>query len=662
MGDRYELRIQLHNVRHVEVSRPDVIVRVLQTHRGGVEYGVCGSTEAVTSENPSFKRGVAVTSTFGANVRLRFEALEVDMQSSRIQCALGHFVCGLDQVLFAPGRVLTGQLSKCGGAGTRITVTALRLGAQDRSLIIKMSGENLDKKDINGKSDPYVVVSTFQRLNANNYDPNKLVTVFRTEVRYATLNPVWSLQCVDEHLVMNNGSPDPDMPLLFQCYDYDLAGEHDLIGEVQTSVGALLSAPGGELPIELINTTKRRQIKKYTNSGVIKVKACIAPKPRFMDYISTGFRMRLLFAMDFTLYGNEAWEERSSLHYLPLNVALRPGAHVNAYLRLLREVGYALGPYIGGPIVARGFGGRLPPKMNASRNFSLRLDGSDTFDSVEAVEQAYLDSVPKMKFAPEQPKLEELLSYYKTLIESERPAHGGPGLYYVIVVMVSGNVQDLEKVKKLLIDMSTLSVSVVFVSTSKASQRLDVLDGDNVMLHVGNKFAERDIVQSVDGHAHRQDYGVDAIARAVLAEIPNQFVQYMLMKHAQPVLTPEYLQLTSRFEPLLVDPAIRKLFPKDEYETAKYSTEDDEYVVKPKSAVPPPAAAAAAPQARPSTPSMVPAPVASPVAVASSPGATAAAASPFPGTGRLVPMQVYAYYPEGSPVPSGFWIPAPAHP
>jgi hypothetical protein len=72
----------------------------------------------------------------------------------------------------------------------------------------------LNPSFFSGKSDPYLTIS---RKNAD----GSWTVVHRTEVIFKTLDPVW-LPFELPLAKLNNG--DGDMPLLFQCYDWDKVG------------------------------------------------------------------------------------------------------------------------------------------------------------------------------------------------------------------------------------------------------------------------------------------------------------------------------------------------------------------------------------------------------------------------------------------------------
>eukprot|EP01066_Platyproteum_vivax_P011582 Platyproteum_vivax@DN5255_c0_g1_i1.p1 len=79
-----------------------------------------------------------------------------------------------------------------------------------------VNGCNLDPKDLDGKSDPFIKV----------YYKN--VMVYKTKVQSATLNPVWNETFVVEF-------DDLTMPIRFDVWDDDMIGRSDYMGRVDVS-------------------------------------------------------------------------------------------------------------------------------------------------------------------------------------------------------------------------------------------------------------------------------------------------------------------------------------------------------------------------------------------------------------------------------------------
>lgn len=95
----------------------------------------------------------------------------------------------------------------------------------------------------------------------------------------------WALVYKSEH-IKNNQSPkwapmqktvtevcngDYDRELKVEVLDYDSDGGHDLIGDFRTSLRSLSAGVKNQTEYEVINTTKKKDKRKYQNSGVVSV-------------------------------------------------------------------------------------------------------------------------------------------------------------------------------------------------------------------------------------------------------------------------------------------------------------------------------------------------------------------------------------------------------
>ena len=87
-------------------------------------------------------------------------------------------------------------------------------------------GNDLDKKDFMGKSDPFLI---FYRCN----DASTYLPVHKTEVIKKTLNPVWKPIVIPARILCGG---DHNRSIKIECYDWDSDGGHDLIGECYTNL------------------------------------------------------------------------------------------------------------------------------------------------------------------------------------------------------------------------------------------------------------------------------------------------------------------------------------------------------------------------------------------------------------------------------------------
>ena len=104
-------------------------------------------------------------------------------------------------------------------------------------------------------------------------------------------------------------------------------------------------------------------------------------------------------------------------------------------------------------------------------------------------------------------------------------------LYHVVIVITDGNCHDMEETTRLLVSLSGMPFSAVVIGVGDSDfEQMEILDADGEVLQdrEGRK-AIRDIVQLVQ-YGDFADLGQRELALEVLGELPDQFVDYIVMK------------------------------------------------------------------------------------------------------------------------------------
>ena len=108
-------------------------------------------------------------------------------------------------------------------------------------------------------------------------------------------------------------------------------------------------------------------------------------------------------------------------------------------------------------------------------------------------------------------------------------------LYDVVIIITDGECHDMEETSRLLVSLSGMPFSAVVIGVGDGDfEKMEVLDADGEVLtdKEGNE-AIRDIVQLVQ-YDDFKDLGQRELALEVLGELPDQFVDYMVMKENEP--------------------------------------------------------------------------------------------------------------------------------
>lgn len=367
----------------------------------------------------------------------------------------------------------------------------------------------MDKKDLFGKSDPFYTIS---RPNSD----GTYTLVHKSEIIKKELNPDWARGLLPLGPLCNG---DMNQPLLFEVYDWDSNGSHDLIGQFSVSVAELMKADGGA-SFQIINPKKKGN-KGYQTSGSFVVKSCALERLyTFLDYIQCGTNINLVVAIDWTGSNGDPVNP-SSLHYRNPNA-------FNEYQSAIMSVGSILEPYDPDRLFpVYGFGGKLP---NGTVSHCFALNGNAERPEVAGV-AGILDSygvalANVALWGPTNfsPIINEVAGQIRRQMSL---ANGTATAYTVLLILTDGAITDQSDTIAAIVASSGLPISIVVVGLGTADfTSMEVLDGDKVPLKANGRSAERDIVQFVP---FREFLGPNAykLAHTVLAEVPAQFMAAM---------------------------------------------------------------------------------------------------------------------------------------
>lgn len=101
-------------------------------------------------------------------------------------------------------------------------------------------------------------------------------------------------------------------------------------------------------------------------------------------------------------------------------------------------------------------------------------------------------------------------------------------LYHIMLILTDGDIHDMSATKDLIVEASTLPISIIIVGIGNEDFELMVeLDADEAVLRNHNgQAAQRDIVQFVKFNDYRSA-GIHALAEEVLREVPEQVISYL---------------------------------------------------------------------------------------------------------------------------------------
>uniref|UniRef100_A0A8C3EYT6 Mitochondrial ribosomal protein L3 n=1 Tax=Corvus moneduloides TaxID=1196302 RepID=A0A8C3EYT6_CORMO len=491
---KVELRVTCKGISDRDaLSKPDPCV-ILKMQSHGQWFEVDRTEVIRTCINPVFSKLFTVDFYFEEVQRLRFEVHDISSNHNGLKEAdfLGGMECTLGQIVSQ--RKLSKSLLKHGNTAGKssITVIAEELSGNDDYVELSFSARKLDDKDFFSKSDPFLEIF---RVN----DDATQQLVHRTEVVMNNLNPAWKTFKVSVNSLCS-GDQDRRLKVQWEC----------------------------------INPKYKAKKKNYKNSGIVILNQCKIHKMHsFLDYIMGGCQIQFTVAIDFTASNGDP-RNSCSLHYIH---PYQP----NEYLKALVAVGEICQDYDSDKMFpAFGFGARIPPEYKVSHDFAINFnEDNPECAGIQGVVEAYQSCLPKLQLygptniAPIIQKVAKSASEETNTKEASQ--------YFILLILTDGVITDMADTREAIVHASHLPMSVIIVGVGNADfSDMQMLDGDDGILRSPKgEPVLRDIVQFVPFRNFKHASPA-ALAKSVLAEVPNQVVDYYNGKGIKPKCVSEY--------------------------------------------------------------------------------------------------------------------------
>ncbi|XP_075640114.1 protein BONZAI 3-like [Castanea sativa] len=524
-----ELSLSASNLLDRDItSKSDPMVVVYAKKRDG-KLEELGRTEVVlNSLNPAWIEKVTVAFQFEIVQPLVFHVYDVDSKYYNVpvktlklndQEFLGEATCVLSEIVTKQTRSLTLNLNNKNGHTSLRNLGALTIHVEEtvssRSCVeMVVHCSHLDNKDLFSKSDPFLRISRI-------VESGGFVPICKTEVVKDNLNPIWKPLCLS---IQQFGSK--DNPLIIECFDFNSSGNHVLIGKLQKSVADMEKLHIERSGANLTLPSPHHGHEKVLKGQLFVDRFCEKQQYSFLDYISSGFELNFMVAVDFTA-SNGNPQNPDSLHYID------PSGQLNSYQQAIMEVGEVIQFYDSDRrFPAWGFGGRT---IDGTTSHCFNLNGSTGAFEVEGVEgimAAYARALHNVALAG--PTLFGPVINTAAQIAGQSISYNR-NKYFVLLIITDGVITDLQETKDALVKASDLPLSILIVGVGGADFReMEVLDADNGrrLESSTGRVATRDIVQFVP--MREVHSGQISVVQSLLEELPGQFLTYMRSRDIKP--------------------------------------------------------------------------------------------------------------------------------
>lgn len=236
----------------------------------------------------------------------------------------------------------------------------------------------------------------------------------------------------------------------------------------------------------------------------------------FVELLKKGLQISLMVAVDFTA-SNLQPSDPKSLHYVS-------GGEPNQYERAMRACGNIIANYDNDkmfPLI--GFGGIPEGKSEEEHVFPLNYQLNPNVNGIDEMIKVYKESLKKTQLSGPT-YFSPLLRNLKKLIQDVK------GVYFTIMILTDGQINDIEETVDAIIECSFYPVSIIIIGIGSADfNNMERLDGDDMPLtdSQGRSIA-RDIVQFVP--YRKYEGNTKKLAEELLRELPSQVEKFYVQK------------------------------------------------------------------------------------------------------------------------------------
>ncbi|KAF9205905.1 Copine-8 [Haplosporangium sp. Z 27] len=515
---KLELKIKCRGLADLDIlskSDPQCFVFMMDPTTRTWSKEPVGKTEMILNKlDCDFVTSIIIEYRFESIQRIRFTVVDVDNRNNpswTAQELIGHFDTEVGKIVGSRGRTLAGRLEhphhRHSHRGNVI------ISAEEQSQSKKIIKFNIEATKIAKKgffhSDPDSFFIIHRAAENGVFSP-----IYQSPVVRSKSNPIWAEFTIKE-INLCNGDPNRQLKIEVKKFKHN-GPEHETIGN--TPVFTFQELLSTQMPRAFPLSPMPR------GTDLLIRRMIVTEPPSFLDYLAGGVPLNLVVAIDFTQSNGDP-RHPQSLHF-------RNPSGDNDYTRAIRSVGNILKCYdTDNKFPVYGFGG----KVNGQVSHCFALNGNPQFPEVDGVDGIlaaywhalqYAELYGPTNFAP-------VINQTAAICNQHR---SGAEEYYVLLILTDGVITDMDNTIRAIIAASRLPLSIIIVGVGSANfDNMNVLDADDEPLQANGVTMARDIVQFVPFRDFPSNaFGNEALAEAVLAEVPDQFVSFMTQHRIVP--------------------------------------------------------------------------------------------------------------------------------
>ncbi|EEC48300.1 predicted protein [Phaeodactylum tricornutum CCAP 1055/1] len=309
-----------------------------------------------------------------------------------------------------------------------------------------------------------------------------------------------------------------EMAMKVIVWDFRRHGKHKMMGEFETTIRGMTGDKSSRSkPYVDENVAHRKDHKEKAMS------AQSSRRPEFVDYLSGGCQISLAVAIDFTASNGDPRQPGTPHYFHPPE-----SKEWNDYEKAIFAVGSILAKYDSDQrFPVWGFGA----KYNNVVRHCFQCGSDVEVEGVQGIMDAYR-GVFRTPLTMSYPTI--FTEVIQTSASYARHEQVQSKLSYtILLILTSGNVENMKETKKHLIEASGEPMSVVIVGIGDADfSGMEFLDE-----HDPDRDGGRDITKFVQFSDYKS---FNALTEAVLDEIPEQLVTYFYDRKILPGKLEDY--------------------------------------------------------------------------------------------------------------------------